>query len=66
MAEEVETAGNSGPGTPLVTFASQRVATALLMPLLGAVVLEFGSFEWLFAGSIVLAIAATVNGPDGR
>jgi MFS family permease len=41
-------------------LANTANAPILLMPLLGGLALSAGSFEWLFAGSVLLAIAATV------
>jgi MFS family permease len=41
-------------------LANTANAPILLMPLLGGIALSVGSFEWLLAGSMLLAIAATV------
>jgi hypothetical protein len=42
-------------------LANTANAPILLMPLRGGIALSLGSFEWLFAGSILLAIAATLT-----
>jgi hypothetical protein len=43
-------------------LANTLNAPIVLMPLFGGIVLSFGSFEWVFASSALLAIAATAAG----
>jgi hypothetical protein len=43
-------------------LANTANAPTLLMPLLGAIVLEWGGYPWLFGGTAVLGLAATVAG----
>ena len=43
-------------------LANTANAPILLMPLLGGAALQVGSFEWLFGGSVLFGIAATVAG----
>ena len=51
-------------------LANTANAPALLMPVLGGVLLEWGGYPWMFGTSIALGIAATLSGlwltPTGR